>query len=123
MHSLMDSRSRLSDVPAAILAIACLVSPTVGDAAEEPKVGSQRRTVKGLMQARPGGPMEEVEVGISEVPVDLPSVPAGEAELKDGELVLGVVVDGQAMAYPIRYLAIHEVIDHRVGKTPLAPTW
>jgi hypothetical protein len=75
------------------------------------------------MQARPGGPVERVEVGVWEVPTDLPSVPAREARLKDDDLVLGVVVDGQAMAYPIRYLALFEVVDDRVGETPLAPTW
>ncbi|MFQ5664768.1 MAG: DUF3179 domain-containing (seleno)protein [Terriglobia bacterium] len=79
--------------------------------------------MKGLMQARPGGPLEEVEVGVSEVPVDPPSVPAAKAQLKEDELVLGVVVDGHAMAYPIRYLALYEVVDDRVGGTPLAPTW
>ncbi len=39
------------------------------------------------------------------------------------DLVLGVVVDGKAMAYPIRYLAMSEVLNDRVGDTPLAPSW
>jgi hypothetical protein len=105
--------------------LVCLLLPTVfiayggvGRAEEEPS-----RKVSGVMQARPGGPMEQVEVGVWEVPTDLPSVAASEAPLKDDDLVLGVVVEGQAMAYPIRYLALYEVVDHRVGETPLAPTW
>lgn len=81
------------------------------------------RTVHGVMQDRPGAPARMVEVGVHEVPVDPPSVSAGDAELDDDELVLGVVVDGRAMAYPIRYLAASEVLDDRVGETPLAPTW
>ena len=64
-----------------------------------------------------------MEVGVHEVPVEPPSVAAGEADLADDELVLGVVIDGRAMAYPIRYLATTEVINDRVGETLLAPTW
>ncbi len=81
------------------------------------------KTVKGMMQARPGGPLEEVEVTVHEVPVDPPAVPAAEAKLPDSDLVLGVFMEGEAMAYPVRYLANYEVLDGRVGKTPVAPTW
>ena len=85
--------------------------------------GDAQRTVRGVMQDRPGAPERLVEVGVHEVPVDPPSVSAAEAALGDDELVLGVVIDGRAMAYPIRYLALTEVVDDRVGDTPLAPTW
>lgn len=81
------------------------------------------KTVHGMMQAHPGGPLEEVEVAVHEVPVDLPSVAAKDAPLQDDDLVLGVVVSGVPMAYPIRYLSLYEVIDDRVGETPVAPTW
>lgn len=81
------------------------------------------KTVKGKMQVRPGGPMEEVEVPVHPVPVDPPSVLASEAALGDDELVLGVALGSQAVAYPIRYLALYEVLDDRVGETPIAPTW
>ena len=90
---------------------------------KEVEARSSSRTVKGRVQTRPGGPLEEAEVAVHEVQVDLPSVGAKEASLKEDELVLGVVVEGQAMAYPIRYLALHEVVNNRVGETPLAPTW
>ena len=84
---------------------------------------AQERTVRGVMQPRPGAPAEDVEVKVHAVPVDPPSVPASEAKLPDDDLVLGVFVDGKAMAYPIRYLAVSEVVDDRVGTTALAPTW
>lgn len=84
---------------------------------------AQERRVRGVMQPRPGAPAEDVEVKVHPVPVDPPSVPASEAKLPDGDLVIGVVVDGKAMAYPVRYLALHEVVDDRVESTPLAPTW
>ena len=73
--------------------------------------------------AGPGNSTQEVSMRVHEVPVDLPSVEANQARLKGKDLVLGVVVDGKAMAYPIRYLAMHEVVDSEVGGSPLALTW
>ncbi len=83
----------------------------------------QERTVRARVQAHPGGPVEDIEMSVHEVPVDPKTVAAGEAQLEDGELVLGLVIEGQSIAYPIRYLAMFEVINDRVGDTPLAPTW
>jgi len=84
---------------------------------------AQERTVRGVMQPRPGAPEEDVEVAVHPVPVNPPSVSADEAGLPDDDLVLGVVVDGKPMAYPIRYLAMSEILDDRVGDTPIAPSW
>ncbi len=89
---------------------------------ESPERGPVTK-VRAVVQARPGGPVEEVEMDVHAAPVDLPVESAEEADLKDDELVLGLVIDGQAMAYPIRYLAMSEVINGTVGKTPVAPTW
>lgn len=60
---------------------------------------------------------------VVEAPVDPASLAASAAELGDDELVLGVVIDGEPMAYPIRYLAMYEVINDRVGDAPISPTW
>ena len=90
---------------------------------------ASQRSVRGKMQPRPGAAEEEVEVAVHEVPVDPPSLSVAEAmrelvsPLTHDELVLGVVVNGHPMAYPIRYLATTEVIDDTVGDTPAAPTW
>ena len=73
--------------------------------------------------AGPGNSTQEVSMRVHEVPVDPPSVEANQARLKGKDLVLGVVVDGKAMAFPIRYLAMHEVVDSEVGGSPLALTW
>lgn len=72
---------------------------------------------------RPGGPVEVVEMGVHEVPVNPPSIAASDVNLEDDELVLGLVVDGTPIAYPIRYLATVEVVNDRVGDAALAPTW
>ena len=89
--------------------------------AEERVAG--RRTVRARVQPRPGAPAEEIDMRVHESPVDPPSVAATAANLADDELVLGVVVDDQPMAYPIRYLAPYEVLNDLVGSTALAPTW
>jgi len=51
------------------------------------------------------------------------TVAADAVDLQEDELVVGVVLDGQAIAYPVRYLAMSEVVNDRVGDTPIAPSW
>ena len=72
---------------------------------------------------RPGGERQEAEMPVFESPVDLPIIAADEADLKDNDLVMGMVKDGEAMAWPIRYLAMFEVVNSNIGDTPVAPTW
>lgn len=62
-------------------------------------------------------------MSVHPVPVDPPTVEASKAPLDDDDLVLGVVMDGKAVAYPIRFLSMFEVINGRVGETPIAPSW
>ncbi len=60
--------------------------------------------------------------------VEPETVPAGEAQgtfVKDEELVLGVVVNGEARAYPINTLTgpQREIINDRLGGQAIAATW
>ena len=43
--------------------------------------------------------------------------------LVPGDFVIGVRVEGQACAYPVRYLEWHEVVNHTFNGRPLAITW
>jgi len=43
--------------------------------------------------------------------------------LRDQDLVMGIVQDGQAKAYPTWVLNAHEVVNDRIGATPIAATW
>jgi len=95
-----------------------LLSPTLAVAAPDGP-----RTVRARVQTSPGGPRVEADMPVHEVPVDLPVSSAADAPLDASDLVLGVFLDGQPKAFPVRYLAMHEVVDDRVGKTPVAPTW
>lgn len=51
-------------------------------------------------------------------------VPAGKVRfLQDDEPVLGVVHDGVAKAYSLWHLDRHEIVNDRLGDTPIAATW
>jgi len=117
----MNSPLRLS--PAiAVLGLGFLAAGCrAGDTADS--VDTQNNTVRARVQMRPGGPLEEVEMRVAEAPVDPPTVAADAVDLEDDELVVGVVLDGEAIAYPVRYLAMSEVVNDRVGDTPIAPSW
>ena len=80
-------------------------------------------TVRAVVQMEVGGQPREVDMGVYAVPVDPESLPPGEADLEDREIILGVVQDNHPMAYPIRYLALPEVLNDRIGQVSLAPTW
>lgn len=129
---------RLLPVVAMVAAVAMLTGCALRSA-DEPTAGAQTgdestattegrddgepRTVPARVQSRPGGPMEEVEMKVHPVPVQPRTVPADEVDLPDDELVLGMVADGRAVAYPVRYLALSEVVNDRVGEAAITPTW
>lgn len=49
---------------------------------------------------------------------------AGDARrMRDGERVLGVVVDGAAVAYPVLLLNYHEIVEHTVAGQELLVCW
>lgn len=56
---------------------------------------------------------------------DAPTVAADQAKVGDNDLVIGVVVDGQARAYPINQLTgpRREIINDLLAGTAIAATW
>lgn len=58
---------------------------------------------------------------------DAPFITADQVrdQVDDSELVLGVVVEGQARAYPINMLTgpAREIVNDRIGETDFAATW
>ncbi len=48
---------------------------------------------------------------------------AGDLEWQDEEPVVGVALGGEARAYPIRLLSLHEIINDTLGGQPIAVTW
>ncbi len=103
-----------------VIATTTLPSESVMAQESQPKPS---KVVKAYVQMHPGGEREEAEMPVFESPVDLPIVAASEADLADDDLVMGMVRDGEAMAWPIRYLAMYEVVNSSAGDLPVAPTW
>jgi len=50
-------------------------------------------------------------------------VSVAEAGLEDEDMVLGVVVDGEARAYPVGLLAYHHVVNDAIAGEPLVVTY
>ncbi len=51
-------------------------------------------------------------------------LPAAEAsDLQQGEEVIGVVINGDARAFPLATLNVHEIVDDIIGGEPVAVTW
>jgi hypothetical protein len=93
-----------------------------------PEQSTEPRKIRITAQPRPGAELQDIEMEIHTVPTKLTTVPARavadmDLPLMEYDLVLGVLAGGEAMAYPIRYLAIYEIVDDRVGEHALAPTW
>jgi type IV secretory pathway VirB2 component (pilin) len=55
--------------------------------------------------------------------VEYVAVPEAGRFLVDAEIVMGIEVNGEAVAYPIRQLAYHHVANTVVGGTPLVATY
>ena len=53
------------------------------------------------------------------------TVDRAQAGLKDAEIVIGVVVDGRARAYPVNLMwsPEREVVNDVLGETPIAASW
>ncbi len=67
-----------------------------------------------------GGPPKD---GIP--PIDKPKFePVGDVgDIPDTEPVIGVIIEGQARAYPLRVLTWHEIVNDTIGSTPIAVTF
>ena len=57
--------------------------------------------------------------------VDPEIIAAGESDLGDDDLVMGIVIDGQARAYPVNYMngPLNEVVNDTLAGEPIASTW
>jgi hypothetical protein len=44
-------------------------------------------------------------------------------DIDDADMVIGVVLDGQSRAYPVRFLAYHHMVNDRLGRAALLPTY
>lgn len=73
-----------------------------------------------------GAPVTELLPRDAIASVDQPvmvSAAAGDAFMRDEETVLGVFDGTQARAYSTWHLDRHEIVNDRLGETPIAATW
>ena len=57
-------------------------------------------------------------------PIHSPAfIPAARSSLEDDEMVMGVVIDGEAHAYSITVLNQREIVNDVVGGIPILVTW
>ena len=86
--------------------------------AEWPQTDFTRHSVS-FAEIIPGGPPKD---GIPSI--DEPAfVPAAAAALPDNEPVIGLIVGGDARAYPLRILIWHEIVNDVIGGVPVAVTY
>ncbi len=57
--------------------------------------------------------------------IDPKIVSADEAPIEDGDIVMGIVHNGEARAYPVNYMngPFNEVVNDELGGTAIAPSW
>lgn len=77
--------------------------------------------------------LQKGELVLAASPGDIPAIfaddslfisaQAGDEEWDDKELVVGVEINGDARAYPVRLLSVHEVVNDVVGGQPIVVTW
>jgi hypothetical protein len=74
-------------------------------------------------------PLQEIRVSVGRDAIPALTQPefrsADQADrlLKPGERVLGVALNGEAKAYPLRILNWHELVNDSVGGQPVLVTW
>ena len=44
-------------------------------------------------------------------------------DIRDTDMIIGVVIANQTRAYPVRYLAYHHMLNDQLGSTALLPTY
>jgi Protein of unknown function (DUF3179) len=82
-------------------------------------------------EARGQEPLNRDRSGHSEIRGELPiktatrAVECAQAPLKDQEIVIGIVLDGSARAYPVNLMwsPENEVVNDTLGTTPIAASW
>lgn len=99
---------------------------TLRDAEGRPKWSpGQRRPSQGSPRSRDRSSFTSLREEGYPLNVDPELVPASEASMSDGDMVMGIVHKGQARAYPVNYMngPTNEVVNDTLGGTPVAASW
>ncbi|MFQ5720615.1 MAG: DUF3179 domain-containing protein, partial [Acidobacteriota bacterium] len=118
VHALMPQTTRRVPVALACALMALLAGPACAQVANGFDLSGALIPVG---QIHGGGPPRD---GIPAL-TDPPRVSAGDADtwMDDKDRVIGVVAGGEAVAYPIRILNWHEIVNDIVGDHPIAVSY
>lgn len=110
-----------------------VTASTATAAPEENSVAAEPEEDPSLLPTPQNYRLRSGELIIAADPDDIPAIFAndslfvnvnqGNEEWHDEEEVIGVWLNGEARAYPIRLLSLHEVVNDTVGGQPIAVTW
>ncbi|MAG55631.1 MAG: hypothetical protein CMJ83_05000 [Planctomycetes bacterium] len=95
----------------------------------EPEInGAESGTHSGSGLSPTGGALTEDPIPYrakgSKPAIDKPDFRDGaDVPYPDGMTVIGVVINGEAKAYPLMILNQHQVVNDWVGGVPVAPSW
>ena len=122
-------------VAGSVLALVAVPSPAGAQTQTQPQTRPQSAPSSSRSGERPKPQVEMVIDGdpvmkllprdaIESVddPVMVPASEAGEF-MRDEEMILGVYDGEQARAYSTWHLDRHEIVNDRLGETPIAATW
>ena len=105
------------------LVITLIVLLLCGDAGFRYIQAAEVDAVEVFAQPNPGQPPAMINMSVHPAPVSPPSVTSDRVRLTDNELVIGIVIDQKPMAYPVRFMAMVEVVNDVVEGVPIATTW
>ena len=88
-----------------------------------------RRVLRSIFQGAKAGTLREMvralpkdAIAAIDAPVFINKAEAAE-QMEDTERVLGVEINGDARAYPLSILSVHQVVNDIVGGVPVVVTW
>ena len=117
----ISRRSRTASGIALAWALAALLATAATAQQREP---SERRQAPGPTN-RDRSDFEMLREEGFPLNVDPEIVSAKEAPMEDGDMVMGIVHNGEARAYPVNYMngPMNEVVNDNLGGTAIAPSW
>lgn len=109
--------------PCTVLATCAFTAPSTLAQDTESTYYDDSRTVRTTAQPRVNAKFREFRMRIKPAPTNLPLVDSSEAKLRDHDIVMGVVYEGNVVAFPVRFLSATQVANATIGNTPVVPTW
>lgn len=121
-------RNREGTVVAACLAASLVLSVCSPRSQDASKATAEKRVIlKGSAPSKGGDPLTFVHLEEEGFPLNVNPeiVAASDASIDDGDMVMGVVIEREARAYPVNYMngPRNEIVNDRLGGRAITPSW